>query len=298
MFRSIALVAFAVAASAQRWPTITVNSAGDIVLQALTRAASFQLTATSISTGPAGTTTGAVGSGVQTTTAGVALYSVTQSGTGTDNGVSLPAISQIGQTVTFIQAVSTPFAYTVWTNAVSQFINADASTNKYLVQATTRQVTFTAVTMTRWNVQVQGAQYVPSTTFAFSSTVTALSLTEANFGQVNYVTWSVTTSAPTTFGTLNIPACTSSILNAHFTLAIEVTATTGNVGAPTLSLGSATNIVRGTGASISGSIGGGATIDAANANALTLAAIVFATFPRSTAVATFRCLAPGPWNLV
>jgi hypothetical protein len=215
MLRSIALVAFAAAASAQRWPTITVNSAGDIVLQALTRAASFQLTATSITTAPT-SGTAAVGSGVAATTAGVSLYSVTvASGMVANAGVSLPTINQVGQTVTFIQA-GTQASYNIWTQTTAHFINSDNAGNMLFVPATTRQVSCTAVTSIRWNCDSGSTSFVSVTPITTTTAAQTLTLADAQSGQ----TFFVTASGAANVLTVAFPTCSTSNLGNTYTITV------------------------------------------------------------------------------
>jgi hypothetical protein len=274
MLRSIALVAFAVAASAQRWPTITVNSAGDIVLQALTRAASFQLTATPIGTGPT-SGTAAVGTGVTATTAGVSLYSVTvNTGTVANAGVSLPAINQVGQTVTFIQA-GNQAAYSLWTQSTAHFINSDNAGNTLAVPANARQVSCTAVTSVRWNCQAGSASLAPVTPIATTTAAQTLALTDAQSGQTFFIT-----STGAAILTINFPTCSASNLGNWYTFITHTTET---------------NTFTST---ITGAFSSSTTNTAANqlTAAQTLINGASAAGQTQTKTATFRCSGGAVWS--
>jgi len=284
MIRAVALVAFAIAvASAQRWPMITINAAGDIVLQSLTRATSFQLTPVAITTGP---TTGTAGVTTATAaTAGVSAYTVTVSSSGvTGHGVALPTPT-VGAKVVFFQA-STLAAYTIWTSSTSHFINSESTGNSFAALSTSRRVECNGVSTIRWNC-VNDNQFIgtltdvtPAVTYvaAASTAVTGQTLVGSPSGTV-YVFYGGVQTAATTLA-LAIPACTSSNTGATYT--VVVSSPTGNALATTATItSSGGNII---GATTAAAIGTTTTITATSGAAAGAAAAASKTFVCAGAV--------------
>jgi hypothetical protein len=205
MYKALFLIALAFGvASAQRWPMITVNAAGEIVLQSLTRAQSFQITPATVTTGPTSATTASL-STAASLTAGVSAFVVTTATSpATGHGVTLPTPS-VGAQVTLIQSQTTFTSYTIWASSTSVFINNDASTNSVTVYS--RRVVCTAISATRWNcIQDQDNVQLGN----ISPVVNVASATTMTVGQ------SGTTFAFTASATLTLPSCNSAALGVWF----------------------------------------------------------------------------------
>jgi len=149
MIRALFVVALAFAAvSAQRWPMITVNANGEIVLQSLTRAQSFQITAAATTTAPTSSGTASFSTASQLL-AGVSAYVITTATSpATGHGVTLPAPT-VGAKVDLYQSQTTFVTYTIYTSASSVFINSDSTTTSVAFNA--RHVVCSVVSTTRWN---------------------------------------------------------------------------------------------------------------------------------------------------
>jgi len=225
MMRTIALVAFAIAAaSAQRWPMITVNSAGEIVLQSLTRAQSFQVTPVTITTAPTSSGTASLTT-ASALTAGVSAYVVTTATSpATGHGVTLPAPTA-GAQVTLHQSQTTFTSYTIWSSASSVFINDDANTVSLTVYQ--RKIVCTAVSTTRWHCeapivgQSYGYLYQACGT---GTTCTVTAPTPSQSGTVQHVS---TASATASALTMTLYSCSSSNAGArHQILLSQITSAT------------------------------------------------------------------------
>jgi phage protein U len=218
MIRALFFVALAFAAvSAQRWPMITVNAAGEIVLQSLTRAQSFQLTPAAVTTGPSSSTASATS--VTGLTAGVSVYVVTTATTTvTNHGVALPAPS-VGATVTLLQSQTTFTSYTIWSSGSSVFINSDSTTVTF--PALARSVRCTSVSLTRWNCVndniLTAAQRNVITT---SGTLTADQSGSA-------VVLATITATSSTSVSVTLPTCSTTLLGMYFDFSQGFSATTG-----------------------------------------------------------------------
>jgi len=216
MIRALFLVAIAFAAvSAQRWPMITVNAAGEIVLQSLTRAQSFQITAGAVTTAPTSSGTASF-STAAALTAGVSAFVVTTaSSPATGHGVTLP-VPSVGAQVHLYQSQTSFVSYTIYTSASSVFINSDSTTTSVAFNA--RHVVCSAVSTTRWNcaqdqftnnaysgnlMKPVGASISASTTISTmdsgaiftvsaASTITLPACTSANIGLIYHFAQSTT----------------------------------------------------------------------------------------------------------
>jgi hypothetical protein len=204
MFKAVFLIALAFGvASAQRWPMITVNAAGEIVLQSLTRAQSFQITPAAITTAPSTSgTSGAANAALLAT--GVSAYVVT---TNTSplvpgHGVTLPTPS-VGAQVTLFQSQTSFVSYTIWTSSSSVFVNDDSVSVS--IPAYTRRVVCTCISTTRWNCNQDFADKRNVIATSASRTLVA-----AESGSL------ILASTTTTAITITLPSCSTATLGMYF----------------------------------------------------------------------------------
>lgn len=220
MFKAFVLAAFAAAAvNAASWPMITVNSAGDIVLNAPTRASSLQFTAAAVTAAPTGSTAGTrstVSDLGDTTNGDSDVFELTvPSGLATSGGIKLPAAT-VGRTITIFNAASTATSYTLWSSSTSVFIDGSTLTS-VTIDASAAWVQAIAVSTTRWILRTSASSANNSKGFVATNTITTTS--------------SATTSTLTTAQMLN-GVVTGSIVGAAATFttatAAELTAADAN----------------------------------------------------------------------
>lgn len=196
MLRITAILAFVAAATAASWPMVTVNSAGDIVLNSVTRAQSFQLTPSTVTAAP--TSGSATLTTVTALSADVDTFKVNIPSTiGTSGGYKLPAAS-VGRSITLFNDGTGAGAFTVWTDSTTTFFNSGATTT-YAVAASTTSVTFTATDSTNWVVSSTAASKKGSVSVDTTSTNTAAAtLTAAQLMNGFYQFAGTSTAAITT----------------------------------------------------------------------------------------------------
>jgi hypothetical protein len=263
---------------------ITVNAAGEIVLQSLTRAASFQLTATSITTAP---TSGSVGvSAAAQLLAGVSLYQVVPATTYlAGQGVALPAAS-VGAQVNLVQSATTFVSYTPYSQT-GAFINADSSTASLVVNS--RSVRCVAVSTTRWNCvqdfyQAQNVKRVETAT-------TSATLTVDQSGVLFYY-------AGTSAITFTLPSCASSSIGVYYDFSLRpnaITATTFNLAS------SGSDTISGVKVPVSSSVGVvsiAGTSSGTGSTAFTAIVTNSVTAGNSNGAFTVTCVASGIWQAV
>lgn len=252
---------------------ITVNAAGEIVLQSLTRAQSFQITPAAVTTTPSSTGTASAANAAPLA-AGVSAYVVT---TNTSplvggHGVTLPAPSA-GAQVTLIQSQTTFVSYTIWASASTVFINNDASTTS--ITAISRRVVCTSISSTRWNCIQDINTFIP-----VISTTSSQTLTESQSGSI------VTTA--TTGQTFTLPGCSTATLGMYFTFVYQATAAsetlkiklvTGDIASATLTDGAAANVY------LAGTTG----------QILTVTSGAAFTAARGASLIRFTCIAANRW---
>jgi len=194
MFRTLFAAAFVAAATATTWPMITVNSAGEIVLNSVSRASSFQLTAMSVTAAPTSSTT----SSLTTVTAlddNVDTYIVSVPTTlATSGGFKLPTPT-VGRKITLFNDGTAPAEFTVWTSATTVFFGTTTSTT-HVVPSTATWTTFTATDTTNWAVTSSEGTSKTLQTIGSGST-TAITLT-ANELLGGFYTWSGSSAATLT----------------------------------------------------------------------------------------------------
>jgi hypothetical protein len=165
-------------AFAQRWPMVSVNAQGEIILQSLTRAQQFQLTPIPVVSSSRTDSANAAPIG-----AGWSAVDLTVSLSG--EGVSLP-VPSLGAKISIFQKASVILSYTLWSpNTSSYFINADSGTVSLVVSTSTRRVECVCVSLSRWNCAEDTAGVTTTTASSIlkvtTSTSTAVStLTAAN----------------------------------------------------------------------------------------------------------------------
>lgn len=196
MFKLTAILGFVAAATAASWPMVTVNSAGDIVLNSVTRAQSFQLTPTTVTAAP--TSGSATLTTVTALSADVDTFKVNIPSTiGTSGGYKLPSAS-VGRTITLFNDGTGAGAFTVWTDSTTTFFNSGATTT-YDVAASTTSVTFTATDSTNWVVSSSATSKKSSVNVDTTSTNTAAAtLTAAQLMNGFYQFAGTSTAAITT----------------------------------------------------------------------------------------------------
>jgi len=277
MFKAVFLIALAFGvASAQRWPMITVNAAGEIVLQSLTRAQSFQITPFAVTLGPTGATAATASTATQIP-AGVSMVSVTTpSSPASGYGLTLPAATT-GATVTIISGESTFSSFTIWTASSSTFVNSDSATVS--IPALSRRTVCTAVSTSRWSCDWSAFGQVVAAPGSVTLTATVQALTAptpAQHGQV--FTFNAGGVAAGATNTMSLFSCTTALTGTYFdfiftsTVAVTtshlVTVTTNSIsvvvpGLTAAGAASATAAAAGTTYATTGTIGlaihGGAT---------------------------------------
>jgi len=222
---------------------ITVNANGEIVLQSLTRAQSFQITAAATTTAPTSSGTASFSTASQLL-AGVSAYVITTATSpATGHGVTLPAPT-VGAKVDLYQSQTTFVTYTIYTSASSVFINSDSTTTSVAFNA--RHVVCSVVSTTRWNCaqdqftynSYSGNQMKPIG--AAISASTTLSLIDSG------ATFTVSTGAIS----ITLPACTTANVGLQYSF---VQTATGLV--TYFSANGATDSVVGTGVANSAIVG-------------------------------------------
>jgi len=215
MFRALLLVALAFAAvSAQRWPMITVNANGEIVLQSLTRATALQITPTTVTTAPTSTGTASLSTATQLA-AGTSLYSVTAtSSPASGHGVTLPSPS-VGATVTFVSGSTTFVSYTIYTSATSVYLNSDSTYSTFV--ASSRRTVCQAVSVTRWNCLNDAVD----TAFAFLQNP-IISLTSTTAYTANVLQSGSTFTNTVTATAVTLPTCAAANVGTWFRFASVV----------------------------------------------------------------------------
>jgi len=215
MIRALFVVALAFAAvSAQRWPMITVNANGEIVLQSLTRAQSFQITAAATTTAPTSSGSASFSTAAQLQ-AGVSAYVVTTATSpATGHGVTLPAPT-VGAKVDLYQSQTTFVTYTIYTSASSVFINSDSTTTS--VAFNSRHVVCSVVSTTRWNCaqdQFTNNAYSGNLMKPIGAAIAAATtLSVIDSGSIFAVSAAVT---------ITLPACTTANLGLQYTFVQNV----------------------------------------------------------------------------
>jgi hypothetical protein len=139
MKSAVAFLALVAAASAQTWPMVTVDTAGNIVLQSTTKTRSFKLITTAV------TAAGTAQASATAIPAGTSHATITASAT--TNGVALPA-AEAGFRVTLVKATSTA-AFSVYAASGDQ-INSAATSAAWTVSATDLLTTCEAFDATNW----------------------------------------------------------------------------------------------------------------------------------------------------
>lgn len=191
---------------------ITVNAAGEIVLQSLTRAQSFQITPASVTTAPTSSGTASL-STATALTAGVSAFVVTTvSSPATGHGVTLPTPS-VGAQVVLLQGQTTFTTYTIWTSSSSVFVNDDSSSNSIVVY--NRKVVCQAISTTRWQCDspVAGNQNGMLSQTLGTSATAVTAPTPSQSGSVTFLTTTATTAVA---HTLALYSCSSATVgNVH-----------------------------------------------------------------------------------
>jgi hypothetical protein len=294
MFKAAFLIALAFGvASAQRWPMITVNSAGEIVLQSLTRAQSFQITPAAVTTTPSTSGTASAANAAPLA-AGVSAFVVTTNASPLvgGHGVALPAPS-VGAQVTLIQSQTTFVSYTIWASTSSVFINTDATTTS--ITALSRRVVCTSISTTRWNC-IQDAVDTATPTIILNpltySATASVSLSASDSGRLIAVVGGTATFTVS----VTLPACTSSTVGVYYDWV--------NTGIATTTAASTLSFIRSSADVINGHINGLAS-DATTATGvlgsitgtiITTQAIALTTGAPSAAVTgRIVCASAGYW---
>lgn len=172
MFRTALVAAFVATASAAAWPMITVNSAGEIVLNSPTKAGSFQLNAVTVTSAPTSSGT-ASRSTVTALDADTDAFIVNvPSSPATSAGYKLPTATE-GRTIQFYNSGSGKGAFTIWTSSTSVFIDGTSATTVDIL-STTSLVTAVATSSTNWVISKKAAaSALNSKGFLTASTATA-----------------------------------------------------------------------------------------------------------------------------
>jgi hypothetical protein len=229
----IAATALAATASAASWPMVTVNSAGDIVLNSPTRAQSFQLTASTVTAAPTSGTTVSLTS-VTALASDTDNYQVNVPSTlNTDGGYKLPTPT-VGRVITMFNDGTGSGAFTVWTSATSVFFGN--SVTSYAVASTDKWVRFTATSTTNWAVETSTSNDLSrsSVTTGTASAAATLSVSELKGG---YYTYTGTTAAGVAITTPTASAIDAATPGAAVGDAYEFTLYCSSTGAATLTAG-------------------------------------------------------------
>lgn len=185
MFRTAFVAAFVAVATATSWPMITVNSAGEIVLNSPTKAGSFQLSATTVTAAPTSSGT-ASRSTVTALDSNLDAFIVNiPSSPATSAGYKLPTATE-GRTIRFYNSGSGKGAFTLWTASTSVFIDGTSSTTIDIL-STTSYVVATATSSTNWVI---------------SQNAVGSSLANKGFATIGSATAAATLSAAEMFGGL------------------------------------------------------------------------------------------------
>ena len=238
MFKLAFLGAFVAAATAASWPMVTVNTDGDIVLNAPTRAQSFQLTASTVTAAPTSGTTVSLTSVTALDTT-IDNFNVNVPSTlNTDGGYKLPTPT-VGRTITLFNDGTGAGAFTVWTSATSVFLGGSATS--YAVASTDKYVRFTATSTTNWVVETETSdQYARSSvTVSTGSAAATLAVADVKGGFYTYTGTTAAGVALTTPTASAIDAATPGAANGD---AYELTIYCSSTGAATLTAGTGITI--------------------------------------------------------
>jgi len=206
MFRTAFIAAFVAVASAASWPMITVNSAGDIVLNSPAKAGSFQLNAVTVTSAPTSSGT-ASRSTVTALDADTDAFIVNvPSSPATSAGYKLPTATE-GRTIRFYNSGSGKGAFTIWTSSTSVFIDGTSSTTIDIL-STTSYVTATATSSTNWVVSQNAvASGTINKEYRLAETLTLSS--NAVTATAAQIAGGILSVAPTAASTLTTPTASS-----------------------------------------------------------------------------------------
>eukprot|EP00343_Euplotes_focardii_P008049 CAMPEP_0205822488 /NCGR_PEP_ID=MMETSP0206-20130828/12699_1 /ASSEMBLY_ACC=CAM_ASM_000279 /TAXON_ID=36767 /ORGANISM="Euplotes focardii, Strain TN1" /LENGTH=404 /DNA_ID=CAMNT_0053118795 /DNA_START=21 /DNA_END=1235 /DNA_ORIENTATION=+ len=229
----VAATALAATASAASWPMVTVNSAGDIVLNSPTRAQSFQLTASTVTAAPTSGTTVSLTS-VTALSADTDNYMVSVPSTlNTDGGYKLPTPT-VGRVITLFNDGTGSGAFTVWTSATSVFFGN--SVTSYAVASTDKWVRFTATSTTNWAIETSTSDALSKSSVTISTGSAAATLAVADIKGGVY-TYTGTTAAGVALTTPTASAIDAATPGAAVGDSYEFTLRCSSTGAATLTAG-------------------------------------------------------------